>query len=486
MPALQPDFYEHWRAQQEARFLLKERDCPNPPERLLQNVWRHQRLRRDDLRTLDGKPVRVLHPGFWNRGAGPDFRGAVLQFGQEEPRAGDIEIDLAPENWRTHHHAENPAFAGVILHVVWTAGGELVDGRPSLALCDFLDTPLHELHSWAASGASERWPASLYGTCAAPLGQLKQDQVDELLRQAAMVRFARKARELETRARQAGWEQALWEGMFRALGYKQNVWAMQRVAELLPSLRDGTVSLPAMQARLLGVSAFLPTELPSALLPGEHLRVLWDHWWRERDRFGAASLPKTMWRMHGLRPANQPQRRLALASHWLTEKDFAARLEQWFNAESPDDAPAASLLACLQPAEDDFWSWHWGFGSPRMRKPQPLLGDSRCGDLAVNVILPWFWARARAGGNEALIARARARYLAWPATQDNTPLRLARHRLLGARRVGRFKHAFSQQGILQIMHDFCDQTNALCADCALPDLLREIVAPIENEEGVEK
>jgi len=269
VPALRPDLYAQWRAQQEARSLLRERDSPHPPERLLQSVWHHQRLRRDELRTLDGQPVRVLHPGFWNHGAGPDFRGAVLQFAHEEPRSGDVEIDLLPQNWEAHHHLDNPDFAGVILHVLWTAGAASASGRPALALCDFLDVPLAEMHSWAASGASESWPESLRGACSAPLSQLDAGRTEELLRQAALVRFQRKAREFETRARHAGWDQALWEGMFRALGYKQNVWAMQRVAELLPSLRDGAGSLLALQARLLGVSGFLPEDLPPASQPGD-------------------------------------------------------------------------------------------------------------------------------------------------------------------------------------------------------------------------
>jgi len=29
--------------------------------------------------------------------------------------------------------------------------------------------------------------------------------------------------------------------------------------------------------------------------------------------------------------------------------------------------------------------------------------------------------------------------------------------------------------LLQIIHDFCDQTNALCADCTFPDLVRSVV-----------
>jgi hypothetical protein len=414
----------------------------------------------------------VLHPGFWNRGAGPDFRGAILQFGQEEPRTGDVEIDIVAQNWQTHHHKDNPDFAGVILHVLWMKGSEPAGARPALALNEFLDMPLAELHSWASSGASELWPDSLRGACSAPLNQLQPGQAEELLRQAALVRFQRKARELESRARQAGWEQALWEGMFRALGYKQNVWAMQRVAELLPSLRQGAGSPLVLQARLLGVSGFLPAELPRGTQPVEHLRVLWDHWWRDRDRFHGVLLPKNLWRMYGLRPANQPQRRLALASHWLAAGDFAARLERWFTTAPPAASLASSLLACLQPEQDPYWSWHWGFSSSPMLKPQPLLGEARLTDLAINIILPWFWARARAGKNDTLAAAAEERYLAWPAAQDNSLLRLARLRLLGERAGIRLSSACTQQGLLQVIHDFCDQSNALCADCSFPDLVR--------------
>lgn len=476
MPALRPDFYNQWRAQLEARCLLRERDSLHPPERLLQNVWHHQRLLRDELRAADGQTLRVLHPGFWNHEAGPDFQGAVVQFGQEEPRSGDVEIDVVPQNWQAHHHQDNPAFAGVILHVVWTGGGGDASGRPTLALRDFLDMPLAEIHSWAASGASERWPESLRGACSAPLHQLEPARREELLRQAALVRFQRKARELEARARQAGWDQALWEGLFRGLGYKQNVWAMQRLAELLPCLREGAGSQLEWQARLFGVGGFLTMGLRTASQPVEHLRALWDHWWRESDRFRAVLLPKNLWRMYGLRPANTPQRRLVLASHWLVAGDFPARLEQWFTATPPDASQAASLLECLQPEQDPYWSWHWNFASPRLRQPQPLLGEARATDLAVNIILPWFWARARAGQNEALAAAAEARYLAWPAAQDNSLLRLARNRLLGGPRNLRPKTAAIQQGLLQVIHDFCDQSDALCQDCAFPDLVRNCCA----------
>ncbi len=473
MPGFRPGFYAEWRAQNESRLLLRDRGGPHPPERLLQTVWHHQRLQRDQLQTVDGRAVRVLHPGFWNHEAGPDFRGAVIQIGQEEARSGDIEIDWERQNWQAHQHHCNPAFANVILHVVWSDGPGASNPLPTLALEKFVDTPLNEMQSWAGSAVAAVWPEALQGACSAPLGQLTREQSGGLLQQAALVRFQRKALALEIRARQAGWEQALWEGLFRALGYKQNVWPMQRVAELLPRLSDAGHSLLDWQARLFGVSGFLEASHEKSR-HHEHLQTLWDHWWRERENFQEVVLPKTLWRLNGLRPANQPQRRLALAAHWLAWKNFPARLEEWFTTGPAAVPLPQSLLSCLQPPQDDFWSRHWSFQSPRLAKAQPLLGESRATDLAINVILPWFWTRARAGKNQHLTQLAEERFLAWPPAQDNSLLRLARQRLLGRHTPGCAKSAALQQGLLQIVRDFCDHSNAVCADCLFPDMVRQL------------
>jgi hypothetical protein len=475
VPGVSPSIYSQWRAQNESRLLLRERHAgPHPPERVLQSIWHHQRLQRGQLTTIDGRPVRVLHPGFWNHEAGPDFRGAVVQIGEEEARSGDIEIDWERQNWRAHQHHANPAYANVILHVVWSNGPGAAGALPTVALEKFLDRPLNEMQTWAAGAAAEAWPDALRGACSGPLGELPREQAEELLRQAAVVRFERKALELEIRARQAGWEQSLWEGLFRALGYKQNVWPMQRVAELLPSLGDGAPAVAIWQARLFGVSGFLDASHEKSR-NNEYLRTLWDHWWREREKFQDVVLPKNLWRLSGLRPANQPQRRLALAAHWLVSKNFLSRLEEWFVNDSKAQAPEQTLLSCLQPPLDEFWSRHWTFQSPRLDKAQPLLGESRATDLAINVILPWFWSRARAGKNQKLVQLAEQRFLAWPPAQDNSLLRLARQRLLGRQKGAGANSAAGQQGLLQIVRDFCDHSNAVCADCLFPEMVRGIM-----------
>lgn len=471
MAAPVSNFYAAWHADNDARLSLMEQGATNPSERLLQGVWNHQRLLRDELKTLDGKPVRVLHPGFWNRESGPDFHDAVIQIGQDPPRSGDVEIDLTSSCWRGHNHDVNPAYKNVILHVIWNGSEPGACPMPAMSMEQFLDSPLEQIKSWFNSDAAQGWPDALSGDCCAPLRHLVPGEATDLLHQAAQIRFHSKARAFEARARQCGWEQALWEGLFRALGYKHNIWPMQRLAELLPQICTRGSSVLVLQSRLLGTGGLLPAELADAS-PNSYLRELWDHWWRERDRFAELLLPGKLWRFNGLRPANQPQRRLALAAHWLAADNLLSRLESWFTSDKSEKPLLDSLLDCLQPPEDPFWSSHWSLRSSRLPKPQPLLGASRLTDLAVNVILPWFWMRARAGQNERLERVAEDRFFDWPMAQDNALLRLARQRLFGRTDLRWLKSAAAQQGLLQIVRDCCNHSNAICAQCPFPDLVR--------------
>jgi hypothetical protein len=261
--------------------------------------------------------------------------------------------------------------------------------------------------------------------------------------------------------------------MLRALGYKQNVWPMQRVGELRARLTARGATVAQTQARLLGVSGLLPNDLTRRQRSADnYLRTVWDHWWRERDAFADCALPRNLWRLNALRPANHPQRRLALAAHWSGDAQLFKRINQWFATTQPDRALADSLLDSLQSPADEFWSRHWTLRSARMPKAQPLLGATRVTDLAINVVLPWLWRRAREGANAKLLAEAERRYFAWPAAEDNAVLRLARNRLLGGRHDVKLSSAAQQQGLLQVVRDFCDHSNALCADCKFPELVR--------------
>jgi hypothetical protein len=473
------NIYARWHAQDRCANSL--RDEPFPAERLVQAIWQHQRLRRGELKTAEGTRVRVLHPGFASLEGGPDFRGAVLQIGTAAPCTGDVEVDLRANGWRAHGHDRNPNFKNVLLHVVWDDAGIREGVKPTvLSLKNVLDAPLAELGLALANESLRSLPDDLRGKCCAPLRELNEAELTQLLNHAAQVRFENKAAQFRALAQNAGWEQALWEHLFRALGYKHNAWPMQHLAEqrarLLSALPGGqNEKRRALQARLLGIGGLLPDQLTRAQKSSDtYLRHAWDFWWRERDAFSDVLLPRAAWRFHGLRPANHPTRRLALASHWLTDEKFISKIENWIakNAAPAPVGASRQLAEILHGVRDDFWSWQTTFKSARSKKSQPLLGEARMTDLAVNVILPWLWMRAVEGGNKKIQNEVERRFFAWPLSEDNSVLKLARQRLLGTASAKILKTAAMQQGLMQIVRDFCEHSNAACDHCKFPELVR--------------
>ncbi len=207
-----------------------------------------------------------------------------------------MEIDLQPGGWHAHGHDQNPNFKNVILHVVWDGAAKPPVQSPesrrcALPLKNVLDAPLAELA--LALENESGLPENLRGQCSAPLRELSEPQLAELLHAAAKVRFQNKAAAMLARAKNSGWEQALWENLFRALGYKHNVWPMQNLAETKPRWTRGADSAFEIQARLLGVSGLLPADLTRAQKTADtFLRRAWDCWWRDRDEFESCLLPR--------------------------------------------------------------------------------------------------------------------------------------------------------------------------------------------------
>lgn len=472
------NLYAQWRRNRTIGWKLHESGSSRPPEKLLQIIWAGQRLKREALHTTGDDELKVLHPGFWNREAGPDFKGAIVRIEGKEAIEGDVEIDVVPGGWTAHGHDRNPDFRNVILQVVWESTPKRKSKHPTLELQPFIDAPLAELAELLDDTTPPPLKPDHRGQCCAPLRQIPQLQLESLLESAARVRLDARAAQMRARARQVGWEQVLLEAMFRGLGYKNNAWPMQRLAELAPSIiSESEAPDPLrMQALLLGISGLLPDQIknnPDGA--SDFFRQIWDIWWRERSRFHADVLPSRIWKLRGLRPANQPQRRLALGAYWICDPEFFPQIEKWFTSlpVQGDSLHMDELVRILCPAKDSFWGTHYTLRSGKLVQHLPLIGSTRTTDLVVNCILPWFYTRASVGGNPDYRIRAERAWMRWPKSDDNAVLRHARARLLGNAGPSVLKTAAHQQGLMQIVRDYCDHSNAICDDCQFPELLSD-------------
>ncbi|MFA4945883.1 MAG: DUF2851 family protein [Lentisphaeria bacterium] len=425
---------------------------PACAERFLQIIWNEQRLA-PPIRLADGRRLEVQYPGLWNVAAGPDFHHARFCV-DGQPMAGDVEVHRDPRDWFRHGHDRDPRYAQVALHVVWDGvAGEGTPPLPLLALKPHLAGAWQELlQAW-----EENYPYASRvrpGGCALGLAERENPELRELLRRAGAARFGERVERLLRAGAVAGFDQALYAGVFEALGYKMNREPMLRLAAGLPlaALREAGSGL-AREAILLGTAGLLPdpTRRPVAAAGRERLREWWDCWWRS----GRTPLPDLAWQRGLQRPCNRPDRRLRAGAAWL---DLCrCQPVQWLRGMAGNAPTATALRRSLEQAS---LATAAPAGSAR-------LGLGRIRDILANVLLPGLAAIARQTGEEVVADRAFTAFAELPPLQGNRRLEEAAHRLLvppsRLREVAR--RAVEQQGLLQIQHDFCRPFAGDCENC---------------------
>jgi hypothetical protein len=400
--------------------------------------------------------IEVVQFGTWNREAGPDFSDAAIRINRGTVLRGSIEFDLADHNWETHGHATNPAFEQTILHVFVESGGKDFFTRTTTnrqvpqVRVDPVTLP---------PGFSSNLPLARPGRCHAPFRKLPEEKVGNILDAAAEFRLQQKSLRLQRLSELHGAEEALFQELAAALGYKENKLPFLLLAQRLP--------LAALRARpdeiepiLFGLGSFLASPDLRAFDPGtrEYLRTLWDTWWPRRAALERLILAPRTWRLSGTRPLNHPQRRLAALAGLV--RDWPALLR---SLGKEDLEPVRKFFRQLA---HPYWDFHYTLTSERSAVAMALVGESRITEILANVVVPFRRWRGREIWPE---------YARWPARLTNRRIETAAARLFGddPRRRHFLRTVAHQQGLLQIYEDFCLQDESDCAQCPFPEQMQK-------------
>ena len=428
-----------------------------PSELELQARWFAGDFGRSFIST-NGDKIDIVQFGTWNREAGPDFSDAAISINGSDPIRGSIEIDLLDRNWELHGHAANPAFEETVLHVfVEKSDREFFTRTKSNR-----EIPQVQVDPAALPDAfSANLPLARPGRCQAPLKNLPEERVRSILDAAAKFRLQRKAARLRREIDNHGRDEALFQEIAAALGYKENKLPFTLLAQRLPLkfLREHS---PNAEALLFGVAGFL--QAPDLDIYSQstrkYVRNLWDRWWPHRDQLQRLILPAKAWRLSGSRPANHPQRRIAaLAALVLNWPSFTKSLSK-SNQHEPGEF--------LSGLEHSFWNFHFTLTAEPSPKEMALVGESRVADILANVVYPFEFSIGREVWSE---------FSKLPARLSNRRLATGATRLFGddPRGAQFLKTVTHQQGLLQIYEDFCLQDNSDCAQCPFPEQMQKWV-----------
>src|SRR5450755_4190070 len=226
------------------------------------------------FRSVSGYDVEIVQFGTWNRAAGPDFSDAVVRINAREPIRGKIEFDLADRSWETHGHATNPAFNDAVLHVFVQQSERTFFSRTesNRNVPQVQVDPENLPESFSANV-----PLARPGRCQAPLKDLAEDRLCRILAAASQFRLQRKATRLKNIVENHGRDEALFQEIAAALGYKKNKLAFTLLAQRLP-LAFLRKQSDDSEAILFGVAGFL--EAPDLGIYARetrgYVRKLWD------------------------------------------------------------------------------------------------------------------------------------------------------------------------------------------------------------------
>ena len=362
-------------------------------EDLLQFIWEAQLFDRHGLRTVDGRPVEVIHAGRIQRDAGPDLRDARVRIDGQE-WAGTVEVHVRSSEWIQHGHQHDPAYENVALHVVYEHDAEVrtVGGRvlPTVELLPRVSTSSLNLFVGLMRGRGEV-------PCAAHLPAAGPERFHTWLESVLVERLVRRTTAAEELYGLLQRDSAAlaWHLLCRAFGQRANAEPFAMLAHALPwsvlrRVRDDAFRVEALvfgQAGLLQVD--FVDEHPRRL-QAEHRALARLH--------GLRPAPVAAWTFGRLRPAAFPTVRLAQLAALVAR----IRGDLTDLAAAPD---VPTLRRLLQADPSAYWTTHYRFDHATPARPKPL-GAATVDQLIINAVVPLLFVLGRARGEQALRDRA--------------------------------------------------------------------------------
>jgi len=425
-------------------------------------IW--QQVVGKELTSTEGKPIEIIYPGRANGDHGPDFRDAVI-VSKSNLMQGDVEIHVKSGDWYSHKHHADAEYNNIILHtVLWH------DRHPPTLLQNGKAVPVLCL-AQALQHQAYLLPHQL--PCFQILNHMDRQTLRKLLNSAGEERFKQKAMHFQTeilRPDSNGTQkeetgQALFRGMMRALGYAKNTKPFEDLADRMPlNSIESREGLATKQALLLGTAGLLPSQRWQGKFAREkevqELEQIWQ---------SAGKKVKTMkegdWNFTHIYPNNSPVRRIVAQSYLLERycqgKLLAGILQ--LVKEAPTPGGHRVLENGLTVAGDGYWRDHFDFDVRSKTKISALLGNSKAGEIIVNVILPFAFSWGELANEAKLTENAIELYRNHPKLAENC---ITRHmkKQLGIEESLDFT-ACQQQGLIHVFRNYCREGR--CSECPL-------------------
>lgn len=445
----------------------------NLNENFISRIWR-DKLYYSDLKTTDGKPIKVLDYGILNKDSGADYKNARVKI-EDKIFAGDLEIHRSLRDWEQHSHGTDGKYNKVILQVVfWDddfPGGSslpvVMKSRevPTVVLSRFLTKSIHEIWREIINSPSSEFRLACYPENRKVNAGIKSNLLNEISLKRLRYRTGRLRQRLEKLA-EAGfseskkkiWEKLFFEFTLEALGFSKNKeqflkFAMNTDLNRIKKLNMKTEEIESLFYGAAGL-------LDDIKYKDDYTERLNDNWKKIKDKYKPAIMNEAEWNFFRLRPQNFPTIRMAYASSFCGEllyNNFLRRVILCFEKSKNVKKDLMNLFLGIR--FSDYWKKHYIFGR-EVSKSMKSIGDDRISDIIINVVIPLMYLYSEKFDRKNLTEKITDYYSTVKEKSENEITRIMQEQL-----DYRAKTISEKQGLIHLYNFYCVKVK--CDNCPI-------------------
>lgn len=418
-------------------------------EDLIHYLWKTKRFDYDNLRTTDGRSVKIITWGSHNHHSGPDFSNGKVKI-DNTTWAGNIEMHISSSDWDRHKHTGDPAYDNVVLHVVWEHDKEVMDQNgkpiPTLVISEYVDQNL--INRYAALMQNE-----LRIPCEKLIHGVDLSRMNLWLHNILVERLESKTEYLTDLLKHTenDWNQVFFIALAKYMGLKVNAAPFEQLARsfdvsILWKIGD---DLHKIEALLFGQAGMLLSSDGD-----EYYQSLRSEYAHLANKYQLQSIETVGWKFARMRPANFPTVRIAqLASLMYQHRSIFSKV---LETKSVKD-----LSTILKVSPSEYWNDHYRFHTESIYKEKPI-GDNLIQIIVINVVAPLLFLYGKQLGKEDYQDKS-IDYLEATKAEINKITKLWKE--LGIKA----ESAYFSQGLIQLKTQYCDRKK--CMSCSVGNQL---------------
>ncbi|HKK41126.1 MAG TPA: DUF2851 family protein [Bacteroidales bacterium] len=417
-------------------------------EEFLHYVWKYSLYYSDRLADHEGNKITVIHPGEYNRDAGPDFFNARI-LAEGTVWAGNVELHVKASQYYHHGHNTDPAYDNVILHVVAENDRKVFNSKGEEILTVALDFD---------PGVYEKYLSLVNNSyiiaCQDDIAKVDKILVQQWLGRLAVERLEDKSSLIDRIFAATGndWEETFYRVLARYFGFRVNREPFEMLSAALPFriIRKHSDNLFQLEALLFGVAGMLEEGLFREALHDDYYRKLIKEFKVLSAKYSLKSLHGWIWKFSRLRPLNFPTIRISqLAAMLSVTGGLFSRVTEAGNI--------VELRKLFDVSSSEYWTDHFIFG----KKTKPMMkkaGSQAAAIFLINAVIPVIFVYGKNRGNKALCERA-LEFLDQIEPEKNVIINEWKSTGIDA------KSAFYSQALIHLRDNYCRKRR--CLDCLI-------------------